>query len=606
MKFQTLRHCLTELTKSKHCVRVDEMMDPDLEMAALHRRVFQAGGPALWFTKVKGSPFEAASNIYGSKDRMEFLFGDALKKIQSMFSIMQDPVAAIKSPLKALSLLPTALHALPKKVRSGPILKHTTQLSKLPLIKSWPEDGGPFITMPQVTTLPPHSSNIFKSNTGMYRIQLQGNAYQTDIEAGLHYQIHRGIGNHHTAYKAINKPFQVAIWVGGPPALSVAAIMPLPEDIPEVSMAGVLQGRRFPYVNHDGYLIARDADFCITGIVDVHALKPEGPFGDHLGYYSLEHPFPYLKITGVYHRPDPIWHFTVVGRPPQEDSYFGSFIHSLVGNLIAHEFPGVRELHAVDCAGVHPLLLAIGSERYMPFREKRPEEIITQACHILGKGQTSLAKHLFITEGGNEINTKDISKFFTYFFERFDPEKDLHFITNTTIDTLDYSGQGWNAGSKCIWAAAGSKKFLCASELASNWRFPPSVRNSKLASPGILVVEGSPYQSPMDPYLEELLACWNQFPPEGIRLCVLADDAEFTAKNLCNFCWVTFTRSDPAADIHGPHARYHNKHWGSSAPILIDARKKPHHAPELIPDPVVEQKINRFFQRGGLFYHLEK
>jgi 4-hydroxy-3-polyprenylbenzoate decarboxylase len=227
----------------------------------------------------------------------------------------------------------------------------------------------------------------------------------------------------------------------GPPAYSLGSIFPLPEGLSEILFSGLLGNRRYPYTWQDGYFIPVEADFCITGIVAKDLLKPEGPFGDHLGYYSLTHDFPVMKIHKVFHKKDPIWHFTVVGRPPQEDSGFGHLIHEMVKELTTNEFPGVKEIHAVDVAGVHPLLLAIGSERYMPFREKCPEEILTQANHILGKGQTSLAKYLIITsnEDAPNLTTKNIPEFLDYILRRVDWTNDLHFYTKTTIDTLDYS-----------------------------------------------------------------------------------------------------------------------------------------------------------------------
>src|SRR5215208_6791657 len=290
----------------------------------------------------------------------------------------------------------------------------------------------------------------------MYRVQLNGNRYEADREVGLHYQIHRGIGVHHAAAVARGERLKVNVVVGGPPALMLSAVMPLPEGMPELLFAGALGGRRVRLVVPEpGWpAIPADADFCISGTVEPHLTKPEGPFGDHLGYYSLRHDFPVMRVHKVYHRHGAIWPFTVVGRPPQEDTTFGELIHELTGPVIPTVIPGVHAVHAVDAAGVHPLLLAVGSERYVPYAaERRPQELLTQANAILGQGQLSLAKYLLIVakEDDPDLDIHDIPAFFRHMLERFDPTRDLHFQTQTTIDTLDYSaGMGLNAGSKLV------------------------------------------------------------------------------------------------------------------------------------------------------------
>ncbi len=207
-----------------------------------------------------------------------------------------------------------------------------------------------------------------------------------------------------------------------------------------------------------------EADFVISGTVDPDRRLPEGPFGDHLGYYSLAHDFPVLNVDRVRHRPDAIWPFTVVGRPPQEDTSFGAFIHELTGPVIPTVIHGVREVHAIDAAGVHPLLLAIGSERYVPYaRERVPQELLTIANSILGQGQLSLAKYLWIAAGEDDpgLDTHDIPRFFRHMLERVDWRRDLHFQTRTTIDTLDYSGSGFNEGSKLVIAARARSVVNC-------------------------------------------------------------------------------------------------------------------------------------------------
>jgi 4-hydroxy-3-polyprenylbenzoate decarboxylase len=400
--YSSLAATVRDLEKHGRLLRIKTEVDPNLEMAEIHRQVYEAQGPAVFFERVKGSPFAAVSNLYGTNERTEFLFRHTLKYVQKVIELKLDPTAFLKNPLRYWSAPFTALTSLPmRKYWDAPILFGETTIDQLPQVKSWKMDGGAFVTLPQVYTEDPEKRGVMGSNIGMYRIQLSGNQYIQNREIGMHYQIHRGIGVHHEKYNKLDEPFRVSVFVGGPPSHAFSAIMPLPEGLPEVLFAGMMGGRRWRYFKKNGHVLSADADFCITGTIRKGMKKPEGPFGDHLGYYSLQHDFPIMDVEKVYHRQDAIWHFTAVGRPPAEDSGFGYLIHQLVKPLTPQEFPGLVELHAVDAAGVHPLLLAIGKERYMPFRERRPEEILTIANRILGTGQTSLAKFLFIAADGD-------------------------------------------------------------------------------------------------------------------------------------------------------------------------------------------------------------
>ena len=606
MAYSSLQQSIDDLQDGQ-LARIQIPVDPHLEMAEIHRRVFAVGGPALLFEKVKGSPFRALSNLYGTKERTAWLFRHQLEGVQKLIRLKGDPSALLKNPFSFLGTPFTAIKGLPKKTSlHKSILSHSTTLDQLPQIVSWPMDGGAFITLPQVMSLPPGDQNVMHSNIGMYRIQISGNDYIQNKEAGMHYQLHRGIGVHHTLYNQTNDEFRVTIFVGGPPSHAFAAIMPLPEGLSEVTFAGLLAGRRFRYFFHDGFVLSADADFCITGIVRKSGMKPEGPFGDHLGYYSLAHDFPVLEIKNVYHRKDPIWHFTVVGRPPQEDSYFGWLIHQLVEPLAPKEFPGLKEVHAVDASGVHPLLLAIGKERYMPFREPVPEELLTIANHLLGKGQTSLAKYLFIAceEDDPTLDTHNIPQFLQHVLQRIDFDRDFHFQTRTTIDTLDYSGDGWNAGSKMIVAARGPVKRKLSTQLPSGIDLPSSCKRIDLVMPGVIAVSFDAFTSYEAAKIQvEQLA--NALVGKEIGqwpLWILTEDSEWMSKELNNFLWAAFTRSQPAKDVYGVHSSFKDKHWTCEPPLIIDARIKPHHAPVLETDPVVSRKVDQYFAPNGPLY----
>jgi 4-hydroxy-3-polyprenylbenzoate decarboxylase len=601
--YRNLHDVLTDLSDDQ-LLRIPFEVDPYLEMADIHRRVNEAGGPALLFENVKGSPFTALSNLYGTRERTAFLFRHQLDQVKRLIELKADPASFFQKPSRYIRTPFTALHGLPKKARwRKPILFGQTTLDQLPQIVCWPKDGGAFITLPQVMSLPPYEKKIMQSNIGMYRIQISGNQYEKNVEAGMHYQLHRGIGIHHTLYQHSDDEFRVSIFVGGPPSHSFAAIMPLPEGLSEVTFAGLLAGRRFRYFWKDGFVLSADADFCITGIVRRDEKKPEGPFGDHLGYYSLEHDFPVLEIKNIYHRKNPIWHFTVVGRPPQEDSNFGWLIHQLAEPLAPTEFPGLKEVHAVDASGVHPLLLAIGHERYMPFREPVPEELLTIANHLLGKGQTSLAKYLFIAcdQDDTSLSTHDIPAFFRHMLSRIDFSRDLHFQTKTTIDTLDYSGDGWNSGSKLVVAARGPERRKLSNELPREIRWPAFCKRIDLVMPGVIAISADRFvdYAKAKSELSELTASLSHFDLESWPLLILTEDSQWMAATVNNFLWATFTRSQPAKDVYGIDAKEIDKHWACRAPLIIDARIKPHHAPVLEKDPMVSKKVDAMFAKGG-------
>lgn len=606
MAYRSMEECLADLEKNNHLVRIKEEVDPYLEMAAIHLRVHEAGGPALLFEKVKGSKFRAASNIFGTLDRSKFIFRETLDKVKRLVEQKSDPIKAIKSPVKNFSVGMAALKALPLKNPSAkPAMHQQLRISDLPLIHHWPNDGGAFVTLPQVYTEDMDQPGIMKANLGMYRIQLSGNDYIQDKEIGLHYQLHRGIGVHQTKANRKGKPLKVSCFVGGPPSHTLAAVMPLPEGISEMTFAGLLGGRRFRYAYEDGYCLSTEADFVITGEVHPGENKPEGPFGDHLGYYSLVHPFPLMKVHKVYARKDAIWPFTVVGRPPQEDTSFGALIHEIAGDALKDEIPGLKEVNAVDAAGVHPLLLAVGSERYTPYMPaKQPAELLTIANHILGTGQLSLAKFLFITaDEDNKVSAHHIQPFFHYLLQRIDLTRDVHFQTHTTIDTLDYSGTGLNSGSKVVFAAYGDIKRELCTEVPSALKEIQQFSNPLLCIPGVVALQGRKFES-YNQLPGELESLYEQLKGKmeslkSVPLIVLCDDSSFVSKTLNNWLWVTFTRCNPSHDIHGLASFTENKHWGCKGPLVIDARVKPHHAPPLIKDPEIEKRIDRLFHKGG-------
>ena len=624
MGFRTLRQCVKTLREEGQLIEIDYPINPHLEIAEIQRRLFRSGGPALLFRSVLGTQHPVLINLYGTQKRVERLFSDTLDRVRRLVELKIDPAAAIQRPLRYWRSPLDAISMVPRQVRKGRVLDRNIPLASLPGVTGWPGDGGPFITLPAVYSEHPDAPSLKNSNLGMYRVQLRGNRYEENTEVGLHYQIHRGIGVHHAAAIAKGEPLKVSIFIGGTPSMAVSAMMPLPEGLSELAFAGALAGHRIPMIHRKGRpSIYADADFVIEGTITPDLTKPEGPFGDHLGYYARQHDFPVMRIDNVWQREDAIWPVTVVGRPPQEDTLFGWLVHEITGPIIPTVLPGISSIHAVDAAGVHPLLLAVGSERYLPWKNSsRPAELLTQASAILGQGQLSLAKYLFIANQSDDPNIKagDIQSFFNHVLRRVDWRRDCHFHTETTIDTLDYTGKGFNNGSKLVVAARGQPVRELPTEIPQDIQLPSGFSKPTVCMPGVLVITGPLIQPRPSLETPDEKAIWGtmgqqaQWTKDIERftrlihqtddimkwpLIVVTDDSAFSAANLENFLWVTFTRSNPATDVHGIGETTHQKHWGCTGPLVIDARLKPHHAPPVEEDPTVVTKVDSLCSKGG-------
>ena len=625
--YKSLEQALLDLEKAGMLKRIHAEVDPHLEMAEIARENFRQGGPALLFEHVKGSKFRAACNIFGSDERFNFLFRDGFEQTKTAIQFKSNPAEFFRhpSPAKFWKASQAGISSMP--MRSGSINDfEECSLSDLPQLVSWPMDGGAFITLPQVATRPSENANILQTNVGMYRIQISGNDYIPNEECGLHYQIKRDIAHHHQKALEEGRPLKVSIFIGGPPSHTFAAVMPMPENLSELLFAGMLGNRRFRYFEHDGYIVSSDADFCILGELEP-GLKPEGPFGDHIGYYSGKHDFPCMRVQKVLCKKNAIFPFTVVGRPPQEDTLFGKFIHKITEPMVPASLPGVYGIHAVDDAGVHPLCLALGSEAFRPYataEEREPMELLKTANALLGFNQASLTKYLLIAakEDAAGLDVNDVPAFFTHVLERVHFDRDLHFQTATTIDTLDYTGTSLNHGSKVVIAAAGVK----CRELRNNpsdlesLTLPQGFKVAAIVMPGVLMIEGPTTlasnetadksdneKSATFAELKASLAHWEfreNYPwisiiDEGVAN-VAANSGTSTNNILSNFLWLTFTRSDPAQDIYGLDESVEEKHWKCSAPMIIDARIKPHHQKQLTVPTEITAKAKQILKDAGV------
>ncbi len=637
--YKSLEQALLDLEKAGMLKRIHAEVDPHLEMAEIARENFRQGGPALLFEHVKGSKFRAACNIFGNDERFNFLFRDGFEQTRAAVLFKSNPVQffkdALKSPKTLFRAARAGLTSLP--LRSGNINDfEECSLQDLPQLVSWPLDGGAFITLPQVATRPRENASVMQTNVGMYRIQISGNDYEPNEECGLHYQIKRDIARHHQKAIEEGRPLKVSIFIGGPPSHTFAAVMPMPENLSELLFAGMLGNRRFRYFEHKGYLVSSDADFCILGELE-QGLKPEGPFGDHIGYYSGKHDFPCMKVHKVLCKKNAIFPFTVVGRPPQEDTLFGKYIHEITQPMVPASLPGVYGIHAVDEAGVHPLCLALASEAFRPYatvEEREPMELLKTANALLGFNQASLTKYLLIAakEDCAGLDVNNVPAFFTHVLERIHFDRDLHFQTATTIDTLDYTGTSLNHGSKVVIAAAGKKIRELRSDSADleSLTLPQGFKVAAIVMKGVLMIEGpATFKNNIEKLatLENNIKKHATFTPnetveafrelreafvhwkfrENYPWVTIIDEgaanntASSTANNiLSDFLWLTFTRSDPAQDIYGIDDSICDKHWKCKAPLIIDARIKPHHQKQLTIPAEITTKARQTLQDAGV------
>lgn len=623
--YKSLKDALLDLEKAGMLLRIREEVDPYLEMPTIARETFAHNGPALLFEKVKGSKFPAAANIFGSQERLDFLFRDTIEATKTAVLFKSNPAQFFKqASVKKLWTAATAgWRALPK--RSGSIKDfEECSLADLPQLVCWPEDGGAFLTLPQVASRPSESASILETNLGMYRIQISGNDYATASnkanvntnsadkgECGLHYQIKRDIAKHHQKAIEEGRPLKVSIFLGGSPAHTIASVMPMPENLSELVFAGMLSGRRFRYFMHEGYVVSSDADFVILGEV-APDLKPEGPFGDHIGYYSGKHLYPYLKVKKVLAKKDAIFPFTVVGRPPQEDTLFGSFIHQITKPMVPASLPGVHAVHAVDAAGVHPLCLALGSEQFIPYAKpenREPLELLKTANALLGFNQVSLCKYLLLAakEDNPNLDVNDIPGFFKHILERINFARDLHFQTSTTIDTLDYTGTSLNHGSKLVITVAGPvrRQLRNSARDLDSLTLPQNFSNPRIAMDGVLTIQwdgAKPVTPTADDFteLKTALGQW-EFHENYPWVSIINDTSTIdgTKQSLSDFLWMTFTRSDPAQDVHGLNERFTQKHFAIDSPIIVDARIKMQHQKELDLPQDVKNRAQEILNRAG-------
>ncbi len=569
--FTDLRAFLAALRAAGSLVEIEAEVDPHLEMAEIHRRVIACGGPALLFRRVKGSPYAAVSNLFGTAARVELAFGRAPREfIASLARLPQTLMPPTPSRLwQERSVLWQLARTRLKTVRSAAVLQHSLapDLHSLPATQSWHEDGGRFLTLPLVHTAHPFTGG---SNLGLYRMHIHEAA-----QSGMHWQIGKGGGFHHHAAEQAGRDLPVNVHLGGPPSLILAAIAPLPENVPELLLAALGAGGALRMArNPAGPLpLVADAEMALVGTVPAKVRRAEGPFGDHYGYYSLRHDYPVFQVQRMFCRRDAIIPFTVVGKPRQEDFFLGDHLQELLRPLFPLAMPAVEDLWSYGETGYHALSAAVVRERY-----KR--EAMTSAFRILGEGQLSLTKFLLVTD--TKLDLRDFRAVLTHVLERADFGTDLFVFANLSMDSLDYCGPKINHGSKGVLLGLGAARRQLPREFFGE--LPPGFR-AQVFSPGCLCVSAPPDAQAAAIAQLPVFAAW--------PLLALVDNTAQAARSSMNFLWTVFTRFDPASDLHSAAQRVHAGHIMRTAPLLIDARMKPNYPAELFCDDATAALVTR-------------
>jgi UbiD family decarboxylase len=560
-----LRSFLDLLRRENDLVTIDTEVDPYLELPEIHRRVIESRGPAMLFKRVKGSRFPVATNMFGTARRIELAFGPKPEKfVKELVSVAEALLPPRRSELwKHRSLVRDFLKLGTRTVSRAPVtevIDRPGQLDELPVLTTWQEDGGPFITLPLVYTEHPVTK---KHNLGIYRMQIYDNQ-----SAGLHWQIQKGGGFHYHAAEEMNQSLPVTVFLGGPPALIISAIAPLPEDVPELILASLLGGEKLRLTKNAGgpHRLVAEAEFALVGHANPHERRPEGPFGDHYGYYSLQHDYPVFHCDAIFHRRDAIYPATVVGKPRQEDFFIGDYLQSLLAPLFPLVMPSVRDLWSYGETGFHSLAAAVVRERYT-------REALVAGFRILGEGQLALTKFLILTD--TPIDLHDFPRLLEHVLARVRWERDFFIFSNTSMDTLDYTSGKVNEGSKAILMGLGE----AIRELPKEFRgeLPNGITRAEVFCEGCLVVEGARYSD--DPEQAGRLARDTAFAEWP--LVILHDDAG-VARSATDFLWSTWTRFEPAGDIYAAETNVVRHHLSYRGPIMIDARKKPSLPDELI------------------------
>ena len=438
MAYRDLREFISALEGRGDIKRIRAEVDPELEVTEIADRMLREGGPALLFEKVKGHDIPILINAFGSEDRVCLaLEVESLKELEKKFELLtnQEMPRGMWEKFRMFLKLKDWAGYLPKTAKDGPckevIIKEGASLKDLPILKCWPEDGGRFITLPLVFTKDPGTG---RQNCGIYRMQVYD-----DLTTGMHWHTHKEGNVHMKRYGEMGAKMEVAVALGADPAITFAAALPLPENLDEMVVAGFLRGEGVEMVKAETVDIEVPAhsEIILEGYVDPEEIRMEGPFGDHTGYYTPPAPFPVFHLTCITHRRDPIYHTTIVGRPPKEDNFLGMAMERLLLPLIRWQFPEIKDIH-FPFEGIFHNLVIVSIEKRYPGHARK-------VMHGLwGLGQAMFSKVIVVVE---EEDIRDLGRICWKVLTSIDPQRDFEFVLGP-IETLDHASRLPNFGSK--------------------------------------------------------------------------------------------------------------------------------------------------------------
>ncbi len=440
MAYNDLHEFMILLEEHGLLKRVTIEVDPNLEVTEILDRLMKNNGPAVLFENVKGSDIPILSNVFGSMQRMCLALGvekldDIADRIEKLIKI--EAPKSLWGGIKMLSQLKELSAFLPKRIKTGPckdiiLGADEVNLDKFPVLTCWPKDGGPFITLPLVFT---KNSRTGKQNVGMYRLQ------KFDSKTtGMHWQIHKHGARDYQDVEEDEK-LEVAVAIGADPAVVYAATAPLPDSVDEMAFAGFLRNKSVELVKCEtvDLHVPAAAEIILEGYVTAGELCIEGAFGDHTGYYSLEDKYPAFHITCITHRKDPIYHATIVGRPPMEDAYLGKATERIFLPLLKMQLPEIVDMNLPVEGVFHNLAIVSIKKRY-------PAQANKVMLALWGLGQMMFTKTIIVVD--QDINVHNLREVLWAATSRIDPARDVMIIPNTPTDTLDHASTMPNIGSK--------------------------------------------------------------------------------------------------------------------------------------------------------------
>lgn len=585
--FPDLRSFIRHLEGTGELVRVAVEVDPNQEVTVIQHRVLAAGGPALLFERIKGSPYRMVTNLFGTPQRVRTALGREPAEIGGQIAEFAEKLIppSISRLWRLRGQIARLGRARMRDVRTGAILQKCfspPQLGRLPCLKCWPLDGGAFFTLPLVHTVDPVTG---KGNLGIYRLQRFD-----DGSTGMHWQIEKGGGFHFFRACELNQPLKVSVFLGGPPALTLAAIAPLPEGIDERLLAALIMSKPLDVIARpSGHRIPATAEFVLEGSVTPGDVRREGPFGDHLGHYSHSAEFPVFRVNRLLARTDAIYPATVVGKPPQEDYFIGEALGEMMLPLLKMTRPGISDLWAYPETGFHPLAVASVHERYA-------REAMKHAMGVLGEGQLSLTKTLIVVD--RDVNVRSFAQVSRALWRNLDPADGIHLLAPTAQDTLDFTGPSMNTGSRLILLATSRQTPLRGAPPPDP---PPAGDVHKdiigLVRMGDAVLIAQVRETCDTRAVGEALGA-HPVTRQFLLHVLVSPDVPLDDERLILWGW--FTRFDPLADIHPARRELVGNRVIMHFPIAIDATWKQGYRQPVAFDPDVQRKVEGNWDRYGI------